>query len=881
MHIRFSSTTLYCMKRLLFIVLFCISVVSCFLSCSSCAVSQAANPESLASFYYQVAVELNDVDSAANVNGLLPEQVYIKTPTQTFCRDYQFCIVDGLVYYKLMPDAKYSNPKKKEDVWQPVNGTGLPFPANGKDFPVPSRIVEIAADADSLFAFNSDGEMYQMFTNDIGPGRPFVWLASFGWPEKTQLKQTQLVKNKRAWASGARRQDVLWHEDIFGNPHHYGTMGIETLYFLTEDGQQIRFTDSGLPADFSRNLLGPERGSFIAENLSASADTMFVINKAGEMYTRLADFDTIGCDPMFFRYTYEHLPQKYTGEQYLSNYSPWGLPSEPWLRQPLIPLKGEAKITKYITILQNGKGNAARELRVAGLSPNGETGYYSKAIMDNEPEDWIFVSVPLYLEKESFLPVSSDGVEQDVLDNLYGKKQEFSYVGGLWQDGLRNQDIKCKIPDFPISEGECTLQISYKDETKEITVHPVEIWSYMFRNNPGLDGTSKNFFITFDYDDKVLNSAYPEFEQILKKVFGGKKKVLFSSLASATDKYFRLSVTALEKGRSEQLLSAGSSGKSFVTGSSPFGKTTYTFFLTDTGSETLADSSKSTGFLFYESPSLLQYNSASLKIQPGTEISVQNRTRLDQAVKANKEYMKMLKTELEMYTKYASKAEISRWGYNVADLLTSVTLLNQINFPKIKNITSFGGEIMKENARTYKTQANMNSWIYSHLMELLQQRIKSYEEVQKEIMENQKGVVPVKLRNSFVEYYVNDAALPLSMEGQSMIHGGKNARAFLLPEVPSFPGFCIEIAEKEPCYIMVELIDSVEKIFGLKEPVSKRNPLELEAKFFVLPSSGFLPDEITEIAEKKGWILWDGEKLTVKEKDGLFGKKTIFAGVLP
>lgn len=845
----------FCTFLLLFYV-----VVSFF----SCAVSQASSPESLSSFNYQAAIPLEDLNQSENINGTFPEQIYIKTLTQTFNRDYQFCIVDGLIYYKLLPDAKYSNSSEKEDVWKLIKGTGLPFPPKGEKFPVPDRIVEIAADADALFAFNSEGGMYQIFTNDDAPSRPFLWIEGFGWPEKTQLKQNVLVKNKRAWASGARRQDVLWHEDIFGNPHHYGTMGIETLYFLTEDGQQIRYTDSGLPADFSRSLLGPERGSFIAENLSSSADTMFVINKAGQMYTRLADFDTIGCDPMFFRYTYEYLPQKYTGEQYLSNYSPWGLPSEPWLLQPEIKLKGKARLTKYITILQNGQGNAARELRVAGLNENAETGYYSKPIMASSSEDWRFVKVPLFFDVTAFLPVTKDGVPKEVKANLYGKKQEMSYTGDLWENGIKNKEIECVIDDFPISEGECTLQITYKDETKKITVHPVEIWSYMFRNNPGLDGTAKNFFITFDYADDFLNTKYPEFSILLEKIFGDKKKVLFSSLAFATDKFFRLSVTQFAL-RPEMLSSSE--------------KTTYTFFLTNTEKMPKENNSTQRNLMLYESPSVLQFNSMALKINPGTQINISNRNIIDQAILANKRYKQMLETELKLYNKYSSKANLSRWGYNVADLLTSVTLLNQVNFPKIKNITSFGGQIMTQNALTYRMQAGMNNWVYSHVLELLDLRLEVYEKLQEELLEQETVIVPGKLQDNFSDYYTKNAGLPLKLLGNTNMCCSKTAALFLLPEIPSFPGFLLELNDSDSSYLAIELKDSAKTIYNLKKSISKENPLEMKASFFVLFATDKTQEEITKKNKKKGWIYWDGENLLIKEKDGLFGKKTLFSSL--
>ena len=807
----------------------------------SCVVSKIDEPESLANFNYQTAISLEPQNSATDINGIFPEEIFIKTPTQTFNRDYQFCLVDGLIYYKSLPNAKYSNPGINENDWQLLKETGLPFAQEQRKFSVPNQIVEISADSDALYAFDEKGGMYFIFTNETARTTPFLWFQDFGWPERTQLKQTELVKNKRSWSASARRKDVLWHEDIYGNPHHYGTMGIETLYFLTEDGQQIRFTDSGLPADFSRSLLGPERGSFIAENLNASADTMFVINKAGEMYTRLADFDTIGCDPMFFKYTYEKLPQKYTGEQYLSNYSPWALPSEPWLKQPEIKLQGNARLTKHITILQNGRGNAARELRVAGLNKDAQTGFYSKQIMQSDSDDWKFVQVPLFFNEDDFLPVTKEGIPFEVQKNLYGKKQEFSYTGNFWKNGKQNTQIQCEIPDFPMSEGECTLFLTYKDETKKITLYPVEIWSYMFRNNPGLDGTAKNFFVTFDYEDSAINSKYPEFDKILKEIFADKKKVLFSSNASATNKYFKLSVK----------------------------KTKYTFFLTEKNS---SQTENATSLIYFESPSMLQYNSASLRLLPQTEISLKNRNLLDQIILANKKYKEMLQTELKIYKKYADNATLSRWGYNIADLLTTVTLLNQINFPKIKNVTRFGSQIMKQNAATYKTQSGINNWIYTHLTELVDLRIDVYKDAQKTLAKEKVTTIPQKLRDNFFEYYSVNAKIPLSTQGKSCFEKSP-AKIFLMQTNPYLPALCIKINSENPYYIFVELKDSARTIYNTDE-ITSQNPLELKATFFTFSDSNIIPDEVLKTTKKDGIFYWDGKTLRVEAID-FYGKKTL------
>lgn len=865
------------MKRSFFTICNVVGLSVLFFSCYACAVNPAkVNPDVLTGFKLQDSVLLADRPSE-DINGFLPDQIYVKTLTQTFCRDYQFCLVDGRIYYKSMPDAAYSTPGKDESIWTLVNGTGLPYPKNGKDFDVPKRITEISADADSLFVFSSDGEMYQMFTNNNAPEKPFVWLGSFGWPEKIRLTQNQYVKNKRGWSSGTRRQDVLWHEDIFGNPHHYGTMGIETLYFLTEDGQHIRFTDSGLPADFSRSLQGPEDGAFIAENISASASTMFLIDKAGRMYTRLADFDTIGCDPMFFRYTYDKLEQKYTGYDYLSNYAAWGLPSEPWRSQPEIPLEGKARLTRFITILQNGHGNAARELRVAGLDSAGQPGYYSKQIMDEAAAGWTFVAAPLSLPEDSFLPVTAAGIPEDAAEHLTGERQEIAYKGFLWQDGARNKGIECSVPDFSMSDGECTLFLTYKDETKQVMLYPVEIWSYMFRSDPGFDGTTKNFFITFSFEPDLFESAYPEFTETLERLFKGKHHAVFSSKASATEKYFKLSVEYRQKLDYELPLSARIDDIQPIAAVSVPEKNSFVFFLTNTRYQSPVQEFAAIP-LFYDSPILQYYYSEALWLPPGRSISITNRGVLDRCVEENQTYLKTLQNRLTLYKKYAKRADLSRWGYNVVDLFTTVTFLNQLDFPKIKTVTSFGNQIMDENADTYKTVAESNEWAYSHMFELLELRINAYESIQHAFAKGaREEAVPDGLRNTYIEYYA-DINLPRSLAGVTELPGTSYAAMYQLTNTPMFPGFCVMLGDEDSTSIFVELKDSAETVFSLKHAVSKEHPVSFPAKLHVFTDRGGDSEIIKAISGKSAKVIWDGTKLSVTVRAGLFGSKTVFAG---
>src|SRR5512145_893914 len=298
----------------------------------------AACATSTANRYYDASVAEASprlalgADGRASVNGRLPESVFIRTATQTFCRGYQFNLVDGRIYFK-RTDATAG------ELWRPLTGTGLPH-GTGRGFRNARRVVSISADADELYAVSGEALVYLLFVEHDRKHRPFEWIDRHGWPDASPLVLNDLVVPHRAWSVGTRDSGVLWYEDAAGNQHHYGTMGIATLYFLAADGQQIRFADTGLPSDFSHAILGPERGSFVSVGLSASASTIFLIGDAGEMYTRLADFDTLGSDPMFFKYTYERNRSTLAGDDYRSNFTPWALPAEGWRKQPPIPLAG-------------------------------------------------------------------------------------------------------------------------------------------------------------------------------------------------------------------------------------------------------------------------------------------------------------------------------------------------------------------------------------------------------------------------------------------------------------------------------------------------------------------------------------------------------------
>lgn len=414
-----------------------------------------------------------------------PNDIYIKTRTETFHSRAYFILKDGKIWTK----KNYQTTKVK-DQWHLMPFNGLPFSEKEKGFPIPEKIVEIYADADELLAIDNKGRFFVKQSKGKGLYSDDLWHYNIGFP-KEPLKYNKLTKPNRSVSMGRRHFDVLWYEDPFGNKHHYGTMGTSTIYLLSENGKEIMYTDNGLPADFSHRICGPDRGKFTAENLQSSGGTLFLADTSGHFYTRMDDFDLNGGTSMFFKYTYTPYKSDLSGEDYRSALSPIGLSIKDWEKQPDISIKNKAKVSKKITILQTGIGNSARELRVAGLNENGESGYYYKNIFDKK---WLFKKTNISLKKSDFFSNSSYSKDQ--------QSQDLKYTGFInLPNGLR---YKAELSNFNLQCSPANLIIHLGDYKAKIKLHTVESWIYTKRLDPGRDGTPKVFLGTIEIDKTNL-----------------------------------------------------------------------------------------------------------------------------------------------------------------------------------------------------------------------------------------------------------------------------------------------------------------------------------------------------------------------------------------
>jgi hypothetical protein len=728
---------------------------------SSCAISKALylGPED----YISRAGPLSSKESLSgeNINGVFPEAVYIKTRTQTFNTYHYYILHDGLIWYKSIDRGQ--EPLE----WTLFTETGIPHNPRNMDFNKPERIVEISADADELVVLSDEGGFYRYCFDRTIAHKSGVWLDRQGWPSEEQLFFDPPAANNRAWGMGKRNAHVLYYEDPFGNQHHNGTMEIATTYVLLEDGQEIRYADPGLPADFSRNYIGPERGAFKAAALSASGSTMFVINEAGEMYTRLADFDAAGCDPLWFKYTYTPYESDLPGTDYFSNLNEWGLPAEDWRPQPRIPLTGKAALTRHITILQNGWGNSARELRVAGLDESGANGYWTKAIFD---DTWVFKPAPLYFGEDSVL-LSAEAAEFSAETNPRGERGaslDKQYSGYCWNSGEKESEWEYTIPNFNILEGDCDFRITWRGENCTLKLYPVEMWTYMKRDySPGRTGSPKMFLVTLAFPDGAFDGLSEGFITQLTHKYAKHDKEPFHYTMAVSNHFMFLRDT---------------------------GNTGSVLFLTD--------GAVSNRYTEFRQTMLVEDFEETRRYH---ELSMDNHTAVTREevlkkIELNRAFRDELKYQIRSLEWSRLTAFKFNFGYIPAHYLALLTPLRFVDMPKIRTLTGFGDRIILTNSSYVYTTSNVRIWVYEKITELLELRLRYYNELAKKLSEipsDASGLTEISFPHGYSENisgYWDIAGLPRVVSGTFFSPGSGQGQA-PIPAVLSFihPG-----AEPEP-----------------------------------------------------------------------------------
>ena len=299
--------------------------------------------------------------------GLLPSEVDLRTPSESFNRLYEFATREGRIYVR----AREAN--------GPWRQMPLPLCFDG-------RVASISLDDDELIALDDSRRVYTM-DNALKDPTAFNWTNRWGTPFWTGLGYTLPATRAWSWSVISPLEDENW-TDPAGNRTAVGSGKVSHIWGLRPGGRRITFWDPWLPLDESYEMCGPHRGRFKAVNLSASGSFVFVIGRRGDMFTRFYDFDISGHDAVFFDYSYEDQRGKGDG-------APIQLPAARWVEQPKIA----GRITSAISIHKTGVDAIHRILRVEGKR-HGETGYWERDVAEPRADGWQFHATGLPLARK-------------------------------------------------------------------------------------------------------------------------------------------------------------------------------------------------------------------------------------------------------------------------------------------------------------------------------------------------------------------------------------------------------------------------------------------------------------------------------------------------
>ncbi|MTE15265.1 hypothetical protein [Nocardia aurantiaca] len=371
----------------------------------------------------------------------LPDQVFFRTTAETFNRRWTFAVREGAIFVK---EAAVRGG------WR-----ALPLPEC-----MAGRITGVSADDDELMAVDADGRFLTM-DHILSAPKDWNWSSRYGTPLWTGPGNT-LPPGTLAWTWSVLSpdEDHVWR-DTAGNDHSVGGAKVSHVYALTDDGHRIHYVDPWLPQDHSYEMSTPAQGRFRAVGLSTSGSTTLVVNRFGDLYTRLYDFDISGADKVFFRYSYEdqrgrpQAPDTLT-ERIDDHYAAIQLPAPEWTRQPKIP----GQITDRVSVHKTGIGSDARELRVEGVE-SGRTGYWVKELT---ADHWDFVPTDQPLVGHLLENTAADHSVDDTVG-----ASPYTYAGRT------SSGVTVRVDSFDLAVSPTPLRLEFADGSRlDLILHTVD-----------------------------------------------------------------------------------------------------------------------------------------------------------------------------------------------------------------------------------------------------------------------------------------------------------------------------------------------------------------------------------------------------------------------
>ncbi len=419
----------------------------------------------------------------------LPDQIFLKTPTQTRNNFNEWILVGRDIYQKPLGSSKTQ--------WRKISMVEGP-----------TAPIQIACDGGYFMALNADGQVYTLKSAFKTDPKSFKWGKKWGHPIGMG-PGAFLPFDMRGWdfSQLSLKEDKFVLNPLSGKKDFY--LGNAHIFWLHHNGRWIKFMDPWVISDHSYEVCGPLRGRFSAINISTAGSLILLINQFGDMYTIRYDFDLAGYNSVYYRYSYEDQSRR-------NAFYPRQLPLPDWRYQP----KVSGKITNIISVFKSGEGAVFRELRVEGQNDKGQTGYFFK---DVNGSNWDFKVTNLPLMGK-FIQNSPDYKSEQNL----GPSEDKSYSGS-------DQDFTISVPNFNIYCTPSKLRISFaKDVFFDFNLHT----RGTFRTKPRPRGLTKepmelNGVIEIpEHEFLEIEKTHPVIRAFIKKYLKKKRWTEISAQAS-------------------------------------------------------------------------------------------------------------------------------------------------------------------------------------------------------------------------------------------------------------------------------------------------------------------------------------------------------------
>jgi hypothetical protein len=433
--------------------------------------------------------------------GLLPDRVWLRSTTDTMNLRYYFATRGGQIYFK--PNVERAG---ADGPWRTL---AVPACFAGD-------VRAISADDDEMLAIDSHRRIYTM-DGALSDPALFNWTSRWGPLFWTGMGGT-LPANPVAWSWSVLSpdEDRTW-TDSGGTEHAVGGAKVSHIYLLRQGGQRITYTDPWLANDDSYEVCGPLRGRLQSVNLSAAASTVFVIDRFGDMYTRLYDFDISGADTVYFHYSYDDPgtasafpPQGADSGNAATGGAPIHLPPAGWVHQPKIP----GYITDAISVFSDGPGSDHRRLRVEGVDARGRHGFWEKEVGQPGASSWRFVPTGLPLRGH---PLTNPGTDSSAL--ALGPAEDSRYLG-------RAAGASLDVADFNPYCSPSRLRVSFGPRASaDLVLHSVDGLRQTPRGR-GLDANPRGYDGVIEVPEHLLahvDQQDPRVRAFIEGNLGGRR----------------------------------------------------------------------------------------------------------------------------------------------------------------------------------------------------------------------------------------------------------------------------------------------------------------------------------------------------------------------